>query len=191
MNVVVLLIKATLLGYLHIAFQPFFANLIYLYFIDEKIKNKIAYFVYFGCFCCSIVMLIHLYPFDWAGICHPNRPLCGKILCSVSGNWHIAWLVPTNGIGNSLMNNPMFTWTHGFIVYNMTVFIIPILYGSWRMVTYHLLLGPFLANLTTNNINEWPAVWCLFSIGLLLIVIKTPVRNILYVRNWFWWKWVK
>ncbi|MFP3018688.1 MAG: DUF5765 domain-containing protein [Candidatus Tisiphia sp.] len=182
---------ATLLSYLHIAIQPFFANAVYLYFIDEKVRDKIAYFVYFACFCCSIIMIIQLYPFDWAGSCNPSRPLCGQILCSVFGNWHIAWLVPTNGIGNSLVDGHMLFGTHGFIVYDMIVFVIPILYGSWKMVIYHFLLGSTLAKLTTDNLNEWPAVWCLFSIGLLLIVVKTPIRNLLYVKKWFWWKLIK
>ena len=33
------------------------------------------------------------------------------------------------------------------------------------------------------SLNEFVAVWCLYSIGLLLIVIKTPVRKILFVRH--------
>jgi hypothetical protein len=48
-------------------------------------------------------------------------------------------------------------------------------------------MGPFMARMLTNNLNEAPAVWCLLSIGFLLIVIKTPIRNYLYVRwNLLW-----
>ena len=43
-------------------------------------------------------------------------------------------------------------------------------------------MGPFMARMLTNNLNEAPAVWCLLSIGFLLIVIDTPVRKYLYVR---------
>jgi hypothetical protein len=52
---------------------------------------------------------------------------------------------------------------------------------------FHLMLGPWLAALTTNNMTEWPAVWCLFSIGLLAIAFKTPIRRVLYVRQWRPW----
>jgi hypothetical protein len=30
-------------------------------------------------------------------------------------------------------------------------------------------------------------VWCLLSIGLLLVVIKTPLRQLLYNRSWPFW----
>src|SRR5947207_2283933 len=39
---------ATLLGYLHICFQPFFANAVALYFIDQRVAKKIAPVAY-GC----------------------------------------------------------------------------------------------------------------------------------------------
>lgn len=178
---------ATLLGYLHIAFQPFFANAVALHFIDQRVSKKIAAPVYFLCFAAAIITLIQVYPFDWAGVCNPKRPLCGPQLCSVSGNWHIAWEVPTNGIGNYFVDSGIPFLADGYLGYTLTVFLLPVLCGSWRVTTYHALMGPMLAGLLTNNINEWPAVWCLLSIGLLLIVVKTPVRQLLYVKHcWFW-----
>ena len=75
----------------------------------------------------------------------------------------------------------------GYISYELVGFFLPILIGSWRFTTYHVLMGPLLASALTSNVNEWPAVWCLLSIGLLLIVVKTPVRKLLYVRSWPLW----
>lgn len=181
---------ATLLGYLHIAFQPFFIHAVSMYFIPKEVRQKIQVPVYALCFVAAITMIIQLYPFAWAGQCTPTRPLCGSILCSMSGEWHIAWSVPTNGIGNAVADVNYFIFVStGFYVYELIGFYLPILYGSWRLTTYHYLMGPFAAGLLTSNINEWPAVWCLLSIGLLLIVVKTPVRKILHVRRWFWWRW--
>ena len=37
-----------------------------------------------------------------------------------------------------------------------------------------------------NDITEWPAVWCLFSIGLVLAIIKTPLRAHLHVGDPWW-----
>ena len=114
------------------------------------------------------------------------------MLCTVRGEWHIAWLLPTNGIGNSMVNNPYLG--RGYIEYPLMAFYIPSLYGSWRFILFSWLAGPFLAGLTTSNINEWPAVWCLFSIGLVLAIIKTPLRYHLHVGDpWWmmlikWWK---
>lgn len=169
---------ATLLGYLHIAFQPFFINAVSMHFIPEKLQRKIAPFVYTSCFASSIFMLIQLYPFEWAGHCDPGSSLCGARLCSVRGSWHIAWEVPTNGLCSGA---PQIF--HGFPTYAVTGIILPLLYGSWRFTAYHYLMGPCLAALTTQNPNEWPAIWCLFSIALLLLVLKTPLRRFMYVQK--------
>jgi len=174
---------ATLLGYLHIAFQPFFINAVSMHFIPDRVRAQIAPAVYALCFASAVFMLLQLYPFEWAGHCDPSMPLCGTRLCSVHGNWHIAWQVPTNGMCNGFAAGP----SHGFPSYFIAGIIVPILYGSWRMTLFHLMLGPWLAALTTNNMTEWPAVWCLLSIGLLTIAVKTPIRRVLYVRQWRLW----
>ena len=67
------------------------------------------------------------------------------------------------------------------------MFFLPLLYGSWRFTLYHVLVGPTLARLLTDNMNEYPAVWCLLAIGMLLLVVKTPLRRVLFVRNWLLW----
>jgi hypothetical protein len=179
---------ATLLGYLHITFQPFFINIVSLHFVRRAKPDWLVFLVYATCFASAVIMLMQLYPFGWAGHCLPGRPMCSENLCSVHGNWHIAWNVPTNGIGNGLHDLPgtwgsIVSWWfgNGYPTYVIAGFILPLLYGSWRFTLYHFLMGPQLAWLLTDNPNEWPAVWCLLSIGLLLIVVKTPVRKILYV----------
>jgi hypothetical protein len=93
---------ATMLGYLHITFQPFFINMVSMHFIPDQVRIRITPAVYTVCFISALVMLLQLYPFAWAGHCDPSMPLCGERLCSVHGNWHIAWEVPTNGMGNPL-----------------------------------------------------------------------------------------
>jgi hypothetical protein len=174
---------ATLLGYLHIAFQPFFINAVSMHFIPDEVRRKIQPFVYALCLFSAVFLITQLYPFEWAGHCDPSTPLCGTQMCSVRGNWHIAWEVPTNGIANGIGGSRM----HGFPTYVMTGLLVPLLYGSWRFTLFHWVVGPWLAAQTTNNINEWPAVWCLFSIGLLLIAVKSPLRRFMYVRKWWLW----
>lgn len=166
----------TLLGSLHIVFQPFFVNAFSMHFIPDAVYRQIRPFVYGGCFVGSVMLLTLLYPFEWTGICDIGHvPFCGEHLCSVSGNWHIAWQAPLNDM----------KWL--YLGYFVPVFGFPLLYGSWKFTLYHILVGPLLARLLTNNINEWPAVWCLLSIGLLLVVIKTPIRQLLYSRQWLFW----
>ena len=179
---------ATLFGYLHITFQPFFINMISMHFIPEEVRNKIKGYVYGVCFACSTFMLLQLYPFEWAGNCIPGDFFCSDYLCSVSGNWHIAWEVPVNGLTNIVRETPIlgsiFT---NYPTYMIAAFFMPALYGSWRLTLYHFLIGPRLALLLTDNMNEAPAIWCLLSIGILALVVKTPIRKYMYVRNWIFW----
>lgn len=180
---------ATLLGYLHITFQPFFINATSLYFLPRDVAAKIEKPAYALCFVSSIYMLLQLYPFEWADPCTTGRMLCAAKgqLCSVSGNWHIAWNVPVNEIGNWFYAH----YLTGYPSYTFVGFLLPILYGSWRFTLYHFLMGPLLARLLTNNLNEVPAVWCLLSIGLLLLVVKSPLRKIMFLKNWFLWRWLR
>ncbi len=175
---------ATLFGYLHVAFQPFFINALCLHFVPKRVADKAAPWAYSVCFLSVIFMLFQLFPFAWAGHCDPQSALCGAELCSVHGNWHIAWEVPVNGLGNSFTGWPV----HGFPTYVLAAFIVPLLYGSWKMVLYHLAMGPWLSHALTNNLNEWPAVWCLLSIGILVIAVKTPIRQYIYVNKWWLWR---
>ena len=112
---------ATLLGYLHIAFQPFFVNAFSLQFVPKPVRDKIAPWAYGLCFAATIVMLIQLYPFAWAGVCTGGLPLCGTQLCAASGNWHMAWHVPYNGMGGSLAAIPFFG-TIGLPTYSLAAF---------------------------------------------------------------------
>lgn len=168
----------TYFSYLHIVFQPFFVNALSLHFIPSSISSRIAPWAYAICFASAIVMLTQLYPFDWAGKCLSGAALCGPKLCTVSGNWHIAWELPTNGLLNA--------WRGAFPTYLLSVFIMPVLYGSWRVTLFHLVVGPLFALLLTGNMNEWPAVWCLLSVGLLLLVVAPPIRRQLHVERWPW-----
>lgn len=176
---------ATYLGYLHIAFQPFFGNALFMHFIPDDIRRRIQGPVYVLCAVSALFMLIQLYPFDWAGGCADGRILCARQLCSVSGEWHIAWDVPYNAIGDIEFHLPVLD--AGFFTYTITMFILPILYGSWRVTLYHVLAGPLPAFLLTDNLNEFAAIWCLMSIAFLLIVVKTPLRGLLYVHHWPLW----
>ena len=174
---------ATILGYLHIAFQPFFINMIGLFFLPPALRQRLVFPVYLLCFATTILTLIQLYPFDWAGACEAGRPLCGVPLCSVSGEWHIAWQIPVNGIGNGLRDVPFLE--SGFPGYVLMSMAAPFVYGSWRFGLFHYITGPAAARLLTDNINEWPAIWCLLSVGLLVIAVESPVRRLLHVRSWY------
>jgi len=170
----------TFLGYLHICFQPFFLHMVSMYFIPEQVRSKITKFVFLGFSLTSFLLLLLLYPFCWASACDIQRePLCSSILCSVSGNWHIAWELPLNGLPWSI------------IIYFIGCFLVPLVYGSWKLTLSHFFFGPTMAYILSSNKNEWPAVWCLMSIALICICFKTPLRKHFAVKHWPVWKVLK
>lgn len=184
----------TFLGYVHIAFQPFFINMAAMYFIPQEIKMKISKYVYTACGIGAGLFMFKVYPFADSGLCVLGQEtFCGPFACSLKGNWHIAWQLPLNDLGSvpwfELPNKGYIRGLHSK-VYLLVGFIMPFMYGSWRLVLLTYLLGPFIAHFSTNNLNEFAAVWCLYSIGLCCTMIKSPIRKYLHVKNWFWYRWV-
>lgn len=173
----------TLLSILHIVFQPFFINAFALELVPQPVRSQTQVAVYIACALATIVMLLQLYPFAWAGTCRTGTPLCGNVLCTLAGDWHIAWSVPYNGLMVPLEKA---IGTHfGFPTYMIAVFVLPLVYGAWRFVLFHALAGPILSGLLTGNPNETPAIWCLFSLGIVLISLSPAIRGRFECRSWY------
>jgi len=165
----------TLLSVLHIVFQPFIINAFAMELVPRHVRLRVRTAVFGACALSSAVMLMQLYPFDWAGTCLPGAILCSAELCTVSGDWHLAWNVPYNGL---LAPFDRFTGLYlGFPTYMIATFVVPLIYGAWRLVLFHLAFGPILAGQLTGNPNEVPAIWCLFSIGIILIALSPAIRR--------------
>jgi hypothetical protein len=172
----------TFLSYLHIVLQPFFINAFAMEFIPEPVKARIKKWVYSLCAVSAGVMLLQLIPFESLGACQIGEPLCGIGYCTVSGDWHLAWEIPHNGL--FAPGSPVFG---RFPTYTLTVFLMPLLYGLWRFVVFHAVIGPILSDQLTTNPNEAPAIWCLFSVGILLIALVPPVQRFFQVHSWILW----
>jgi len=110
------------------------------------------------------------------GRCQLGTPLCSHLqTCAYREQWHIGWDILLNGL------NPRWWW------YLLSAFFVPVLYGSWKWSLYHFLVGPLLASLTTTDVNERPAVWCLFSTCIIALLVNTRVRGYIYVKRWPTW----
>ena len=169
----------TLLSFLHIVFQPFFINAFAMELVAVPVRPRVRWAAFGACAVSSAVMLLQLYPFEWAGMWRPGAILCGKVLCTVTGDWHQAWDIPFNGMLNAFDNamRQMIGLSRSFPTYLVVAFIVPLFYGAWRFVIFHALVGPILAGSLTSNPNEIPAIWCLFSIGLTVIAMSPPIRR--------------
>lgn len=149
----------TTLSYVHVAFQPLFFNMLFMSALPVPARTRRVVFAL--SLAVSALLLLKLVPIVPASLCALGETLCGSAMCTVRGNWHLAWQVP-------LYNLPI----PGdiFYYYGFAVFILPLFYGAWIGVTLGLTTGPILTYLlTSGNPNEWPAVWCLFSVAYILL----------------------
>lgn len=160
----------TLLSYLHIAFQPLFINAFAMAIAPQPVPLRMQRWIYGLSALATAALLIRLVPVQALGPCQPGDILCGASYCLISGNWHIGWEVPMNDLWRAL-GLPL-----QFPLYMAAAFLLPLLYGAWRFVAFNALAGPVLARFLTDNPNEMPAIWCLFSIGVLLIGLSPLVR---------------
>ncbi len=164
----------TTLSYLHIAFQPLFVNAFAMAIAPNSLPARQRRWVFGLAALATAIMLLKLVPLQVFGSCTPGSPLCGLQTCTVSGDWHIAWMLPLNGMMEGIA--PTFGFHVGFPAYFLAVFALPLWYGAWRFVLFHLLIGPILAASLTTNPNEQPAIWCLFSVGIILISLSPFIR---------------
>lgn len=167
--------SVTMLSYLHIAVQPMFINAFALELVPRANKQKARNLVFGLCTVSTAVMLLQIMPIAQFGSCLPGSALCADRLCTVSGDWHIAWDVPYNGL--TVPFERALGIYAGFPTYMIAVFLLPLTYGAWRFVVMHAVIGPILAAAMTTNPNEMPAIWCLFSIAILLIALSPAVRR--------------
>lgn len=165
----------TFLSVLHIVFQPLVINAFAMALVARPVSLRLKSLVFTLCALSSVLMLVQLYPFEWAGGCAPGSNLCAERLCTVSGDWHQAWDVPYNGLMVPLEAAIGTNW--GFPSYILVTFALPLLYGAWRLVLFHALAGPILAGQLTTNPNEVPAIWCLFSVAIVLIALSPAIRR--------------
>jgi hypothetical protein len=165
----------TLLSYLHIAFQPLFLNAFAMAIAPAVVPRWKRGWVYGLAAIATAFMLLKLVPLERLGPCTPGSPLCGLQTCLISGDWHIGWMLPLNGMMEGI--GPLFGFHLWFPAYFLAVFALPLWYGAWRFSLLHLFIGPLLARSLTTNPNEQPAIWCLFSVGIILISLSPFIRK--------------
>lgn len=171
----------TYLAMAHISFQPFFINMLGMEFVDPLVKKRIKTWTYLICGVAAAACLMRMVPaWETLGRCQLGTPMCSHTqTCAYTGQWHIGWNVLLNGF------NEQWLW------YLFAAFALPVLYGSWKWAGYHFLVGPLLASLTTTDVSERPAVWCLFSTCIIALLVNTRVRDYIYVKRFPTWDFLR
>ncbi len=163
----------TLLSYVHIAFQPIFINMIMMHSVPGGVSARTRRIAYSISIIVAGLLLAKLLPLAPASLCAPGQTLCGPQMCTVSGSWHLAWQIP-------LYNVPLPGDT--MLYYSLAAFVVPLFYGAWASVATIFIFGPVLAYmLTGGSPNEWPAVWCLYSVAFMIVGL-TPLYKSTQVR---------
>lgn len=148
----------TLLGYIHICFQPLFFNL-WLFAFTKK-PNFI--FIYMSLFA-GLLLLSRIFYVKDNELCDgKNEPLCGRKTCAFLGNKHVAWNVRLRAPGKN--------WFTPSIGLHFFMWVIPVLtILQLKPIMAMIMTGPYLGFLLTNNIHEQPAIWCFTAIGQIII----------------------
>ena len=148
----------TIIGYLHICFQPLFVNI----WLFAFTKNPNYTFIYLSLFAGFLLASRILFVSD-EEICDTNNePLCGYNTCSFSGKRHIAWNVRLRAPGKH--------WFTPSIGLHFFLWVIPVITTfQYKPIIAMILTGPYISYLLTNNIHEQPAIWCYTVIGQMII----------------------
>jgi hypothetical protein len=144
----------TVLGYIHICFQPMFFNLWLFAFTAKPVFE----FVYMS-FIAGLFLLSRVFFVKDNELCK-NEPLCGSNTCSFSGEKHIAWNVRLRESGylTPSINLHLFMW----IAPILTLFQI-------KPILAVILSFPYFGYLLSDNIHERPAIWCYTVISQMLL----------------------
>ena len=148
----------TILGYLHICFQPLFANI----WLFTFAKNPNFIFLYMSFFA-GLLLASRLLVVSDNELCDGhNEPLCGKRTCVYKGTRHLAWNVRLRAAGKN--------WYTPSIGLHFFMWVVPmIVLFQIKPILAMLLTGPYLGYLFTDNIHEQPAIWCFTSIFQMII----------------------
>lgn len=166
---------SALLSYVHIALQPLFINAFGMALVGG-VSARMWTTIMGLTAVVSLLLLLRMVPMAWVGQCVPGTALCGPEWCTLTGAWHLSWDMPLSDFAGRLGGDVFRHW-FPFPDYMIAVFVFPVIYGAWRYALVHALLGPILATTLTQSPNEMPAIWCLFSVGLVLISLTPWVRR--------------
>lgn len=184
----------TLVGYAHICYQPYFTHIIN----SALTKNPKMLRMYIPILRLCLVggsMLFARYFFADSAESHfpahteinlttgqsttdvpvSTEWLRGEKLCTVSGKYHLAWIVPMSDVSY---------YTPSAAIHSFLMFA-PFFVLRQNMIIQGLVLwatGPALAAYITPNLMEQASIWCFFSISQIGVMLFL-IRNVL-VTQW-------
>jgi len=156
----------TVVGFLHISFQPFFTHVLSGAFV--KSDAKIAQYVVIRRLCLIMgVAMFSRYLF-WTPAdtltCKNTEWIRGNELCTRMGTHHLSWELPLTHPTYFMPSNNI----HFFMMFAPYVAT-----AQWLPGLVLFLTGPFLSTFITDNLHEQAAIWCFFSIMQVCLAVAT------------------
>jgi len=71
-----------------------------------------------------------------------------------------------------------FNWGLHALTYILVAFYLPLMYGSWRFVGFHYLIGPFISDINHHRSNEYSAFGVCFPSPCAYRLLKLRSENI-------------
>jgi len=191
----------TVLGWLHICYQPFFTHII-TSSVEANPKLVIQYQAVLRlCFLGGTLLFgrwilaeffPHYFPVtpfssDLTTFLTKNQTailpatkewLRGEQLCTFMGEYHLAWSIPLADVTYWIPSVQL----HSFMMFG-PFFIM----GDLELIIQGILLavtGPLLASYFTSNLMEQGAIWCFFSItqiSIMLIIVFQVSPELVYL----------
>ena len=168
----------TVVGYVHIHFQPYFTNFFYQSFrhVKKWTKNEDAKWDLVGklCLAQAALGLLRLWSHGNhdAYYASTNDWLEGPKLCTYRGSHHLAWSLPLAPSSYFLPNMGL----HMFLMF-VPVLVIGGL-EELDAALFLFLTGPVFASYVSANKHESASIWCFFStmqcaIGAISAILQT------------------
>jgi hypothetical protein len=181
----------TLAGFAHICYQPYFTHLINSAMTrDPKVLQMWIVILRICLVGGSMLLWRHFQTYIWApdthfptidqvdnvtGASQTDLPtstewLRGEELCTVSGKYHLAWVVPMADVSYYTPSAAIHSFMMFVPFFVTRMEIVMVLQGAILWAA-----GPFLAAWFTENLMEQASIWCFFSIaqiGAMLLLVR-------------------
>ena len=160
----------TVLTFIHICFQPLFANMWFKNYIPKS-NHKTIQFLLVLCLIAGLYMFTRFGEFQKKNTIRCNKnseELCSATTIIEKGKMHLKYLFD--------MRAPSYV-TPSIFIHFFLIFIPPLILGV-RIIPYLcVLFGILLAYIITSERDEIPATWCTFSVPTLLYsIFATAIR---------------
>ncbi|KAJ3440535.1 hypothetical protein M0812_14203 [Anaeramoeba flamelloides] len=148
-------IGLTIVGWLHICFQPVVSNIMTTFTKPKRDKYIFKRYLIPLAFTGAIAGVSRLFFYNFQPCDAINDPLCGTDTCTRAGSVHLKWTLRLRGANY---------FTPSIFIHAFTMFVHPILFGQYVPFFIMILTGPFLAWYIGRDKDQWAAIWCYVSI---------------------------